>query len=220
MTTARRIVALAVGALVLLPHGAQADDPLFTDSPNDGIGPVVCLSGSVDTCSTTDPLSEQTLPVPVVEPSIDLLEGRLTTHGNELVLTTTVVDVDAPTTVGAAHRLYGTRATVNGLQLDVWHWQPAGGGRPQSSVVVQDLRTFSYGNWDVVATVDVGTNTITWHIPLAALDDARAQACASCPEIGRGTVLTGIQTATSARVETSNAPYSSDHAWADRDYTI
>lgn len=218
MPTVRRILALAAGALVLLPHGARADDPLFTDPANDAIGPLVCLSGSIDTCSTTDPLSETSLPVQAMEPSIDLLEGGLTLKGNELVLTTTVVDVDAPTLV-TAHRLYGTRATVHGLQLDIWHWQPAGGGRPQSSLVVMDTTNYSYGKWDVAGTVDAATNTITWRIPLAVLDDARAQACASCPAIGRGTTLTGIQTATSARIETSNAPYSSDHAWG-RDYTI
>jgi len=230
MSITRRLITVAAGALLLLPGNAQAHDPVIVDESGDLVPPLVCLSGAIDTCSSTDPLPGQINPLlgpapeEKAEPSIDIVEGNLTTSANDLVVSLRLLDVDAPGTFGEERtsRLYEFYGKANGLDVVVSLHRQA--GKPDmAKLVVSDGRSYPFPTRALVADVDVTTDTVTWQVPLPVLADAAAEACPACAPVGRGTVLSGIKAGAVAYTNTvlvTEMSYSRDLAAANRDYTI
>lgn len=196
MLPIRTLIASAAVAVALTPGIAQADDPIVSDHAGDASPLALCATWpdqGVDTCGAR----------PLSDPTIDIVSGDLDTTGGRLVWSTKVLDLGA-----TAGRTYAMAARTGGADVGVRL------GADGTAVVEVYKTHVGYAAAPVDVVVDTATDTVTWSVPIGTLDALRAQACATCAPIARGSVLTDVVANTSAGLGWG------DTASGSRNYTI
>ncbi|HEX7165413.1 MAG TPA: hypothetical protein VF230_00400 [Acidimicrobiales bacterium] len=217
----RFATALALGSAVVLVGGvADATTTVLTDAVGDAtlchnyyLNPIVVQCPSVDS-----------------DPTIDIVSADIATSpAGDLVAKLHVLDLDDPFSSDRKDTRYSFATYLDQgaavIQLTA--------ERHGDAVVGKLYVAGSSGGSTVLTpvTFNFSTNHVRWALPLSVVNERLDIACASCPDVATGTLLTNFSIATSASQlsvytdlsggETSGGLVSKgDRAFSETTYTV